>query len=76
MSKKTGVTLVGIGLAAQIVDVLTTKGTEGGVLFGPGGILRPVDEKIPKVTLFAGVQTNIAFWLIVLGAIIWIAKRR
>jgi hypothetical protein len=75
MSKKTGYTLLIIGLSAQAVDVLTYKADKGGgALFGSGGLLAKVDEKVPKVTLF-GVATNIAFWFIVAGVLILIIRR-
>jgi len=75
MTKKTGYALLIIGLAAQVVDVFTYKAEQGGgALFGSGGVLAPIDQRVPKVTVF-GVQSNVAFWFIVAGAIILIWKR-
>jgi len=75
MTRNTGYTLLIVGLAAQAIDVLTYKADKGGgALFGPGGLLAAVDQKVPKVTLF-GVPTNIAFWLIAAGVLILIIKR-
>jgi len=75
MTKKTGYTLLIIGLAAQAIDVFTYSSDKGGgALFGSGGVLAAVDQKVPKVTIF-GVQSNIAFWFIVAGVIVLIWKR-
>lgn len=72
MTKKLGVQLMIAGLSLQLVDVATS-----GKLFGAGGWLAGIDAAVPKLTLPwpAGVQTNVAFWLIVAGAGIWLAKR-
>lgn len=72
MSQKLGVQLMVAGLALQIIDVATQ-----GKVFGAGGWLAGVDSAVPKITLPwpAGVQTNIAFWLIAGGAVMYLAKR-
>ena len=79
MSKKTAYTLVAIGLALQVLDLSTSKNGSGGVVFGDKGFLKPVDDKIPKLTLFrtntGAVQTNMAFWLIVVGVLFLLFKR-
>jgi len=79
MSKKTAYTLVAIGLALQVLDLGTSKNGTGGVVFGDKGFLKPVDDKIPKLTLFrtndGAVQTNMAFWLIVVGVLFLLFKR-
>jgi hypothetical protein len=79
MSKKTAYTLIAIGLALQVLDLATSKNGTGGVVFGDSGFLKPVDDKIPKLTLFrtnaGAVQTNMAFWLIVAGVLFLLIKR-
>ncbi|MEM2014205.1 MAG: hypothetical protein QXJ16_01940 [Desulfurococcaceae archaeon] len=66
MTKRTALWLIYIGVGLQVADLVTK-----GKVFGEGGILKPVDQKIPKVDLPwpSGAQTNLAFWLIVVGAI-------
>jgi len=79
MSKKAAYTLVAIGLALQILDLATSKNGTGGVVFGDQGFLKPVDDKIPRLTLFringGAVQTNMAFWFIVAGVLFLLFKR-
>jgi len=71
-----GLTLMAIGVGAQAIDVITAKDGQGGVLFGPSGILTPIDSKVPKWTFpWVNVPTNIAFWLILVGLVIWLWKR-
>lgn len=71
MTKKLGIQLMVAGLALQVVDVATD-----GKLFGTGGVLAGIDQAVPKLTLPwpPGVQTNVAFWVIVAGALIYFTR--
>jgi hypothetical protein len=79
MSKKTAYTLIAVGLALQVLDLATSKNGTGGVVFGNNGFLKPIDDKVPKLTLFrtdaGAVQTNMAFWLILAGVLFLLLKR-
>jgi hypothetical protein len=79
MSKKTAYTLIAVGLGLQVLDLATSKNGTGGVVFGDNGFLKPVDDKVPKLTLFrtdeGAVQTNFAFWFIAAGVLLLLLKR-
>lgn len=76
VTKNFGITLMAIGIAAQGIDVLTAKEGRGGALFGDTGVLAPIDNKVPKITVpWVNVPTNIAFWVILVGLTIWFWKR-
>jgi hypothetical protein len=79
MNRKMAYTIIAAGLAMQIVDLATSRNGTGGVLFGDSGMLKFVDDKIPKLTLFrtdqGAVQTNVAFWFIAVGVVMLLIKR-
>lgn len=68
--KQWGLRLIVAGVALQVIDVVTD-----GKVFGTTGMLSGFDKAIPKMTLPIGdgVQTNIAFWAIAGGAVMYFA---
>ena len=63
-----GLRLIVAGVALQVIDVITD-----GKVFGSTGMLHGLDKVIPKMTLPIGdgVQTNVAFWAIAGGAVMY-----
>lgn len=68
--------LIIAGLALNLVDVVTAKQGQGGILFGPTGWLRMIDEKLPHPTVpGTAIQLNLGGWLIVVGAGWWVVRK-
>jgi len=65
VSKKTALYLILIGAGVEVADKVS-----GGKIFGPGGVLQPIDAFVPKITV-AGLTTDLAIWAIVLGAVFY-----
>jgi hypothetical protein len=63
MTKKTATYLILIGAGIEVADKAT-----GGKVFGPGGVLQPIDAVVPKLNI-GGLQTDIAIWLIIIGLV-------
>lgn len=69
------VTLAATGIALNVIDTATqTEGTaEGGVVFGPSGILTPIDSAIPTIRIpGTEIPMNTAGWLVVIGVLLWL----
>jgi len=62
MSKKTALWVILIAAAVEVGDKAS-----GGKIFGPSGILQPIDALVPKLTI-AGITTDIAIWAMLVGA--------
>jgi len=64
MGKNLPLILVGAGALTNIVDAYTAKGApEGGFFYGPGGLLKPINDALP---------VNLGLLLMLIGAALWI----
>lgn len=65
---KLPMTLLIAGLAMNALDTITAKNGSGGVLFGPTGFLKGIDESLPDTNVpGTDIRINLGGYLVALG---------
>ena len=72
-------TLIVLGLAANIIELATTSSTNkaaGGKLFGTTGVLKGVNDSLPKVQVPGTTQNINLGGYVLLAGVIWLIARK